>query len=93
MSIFERRVEYTHEHLAQLGRDAEGILSTDVFYDAMEEAEIDFLEVMKGGETVEERETARYALLALDGVLRALRDIQTDGEHAEEVLKRRNEEE
>lgn len=93
MSIFERRVGYTTEYLAQLGRDAKDILSTDVYYLAMEEAEIDFLEVMKGGETVEERETARSAALALDGVLKALREIQSDGEHAERVLEERAKEE
>lgn len=91
MSIFERVSEQTPEHLAQLGRDAQSILATDAWYEALEEAELNFLEIMKFGETAEKREQAYHNAHALDEVLLALRSIQSEGEYAEEVIKQRNE--
>lgn len=90
MSIFERVLEDTPEHLAQLGRDAKNILATDTWYDALEEAELDFLTELKYGETVDKRERAHAKILALDGVLLQLRKIQSEGEYAEEVIRLRN---
>ena len=93
MSVFNRVTERSHEDAIRLGRQAKEILDSEALYPAMEEAEIDFMEVMVLGESVEERETARCSIIALNGVLSALRNIQTDGEHAEAVIAARSEEE
>ena len=93
MSIFERVSEQTPEYLAQVGRDAQSILATDSWYNALEEAELNFLEKMKFAETVEKREQARDCILALDEVLLALRSIQSEGEYAEEVIELRSKKE
>lgn len=91
MSVFERVREDTPEHLSQLGQSAKSILATDTWYDALEEAELDFLTVMKYGETAQERDQAHANILALDGVLKQLRKIQSEGEYAEEALRLRRE--
>ncbi|MEE8608886.1 MAG: hypothetical protein V3S55_14875 [Nitrospiraceae bacterium] len=92
MSIFERVSEHTPEFLAQRGREAKDILATDTWYQALEEAELNLLEAMKYGETVDKRELAHSTLIALDGVLYALREIQSEGEYAEKVIENREEE-
>ncbi len=89
MSIFERVEELTPHFLAMRGREAKDILSTDAWYKALEEAELNFLEEVKYGETVEKRELAHDKILALDGVLYALREIQSEGEYAEKVIEDR----
>ncbi len=89
MSIFERVEEHTPEFFAQRGREAKDILATDSWYKAIEEAELNFLEEFKYAETVEKRELAHAKIHALDGVLIALREIQSEGEYAEEVIKQR----
>lgn len=92
MSIFERKTEYTPEHLAQLGRDAKDILEKEGFCLVIEEVEIDLLYRIKKAMSVAERETASRELHALDGVLTTLRKIRSDGEYAEEVIKQRRKE-
>lgn len=89
MSIFERVSEHTPEFLARRGREAKDILDGDALYKALEETELNFLEEIKYGETVEKRELAHAKLLALDGVLYALREIRSEGEYAEKVLEDR----
>ena len=91
MSIFERVSEHSYELDVQRGLEAKSILATDTWYEALEEAELNFLEEMKYGETVDKRERAHAKVMALDGVLIALRKIQSEGEYAEEVLKLRRE--
>lgn len=91
MSIFERVSEHTPEFLVQRGREAKDILATDAWYKALEEAELNFLEEVKYGETVEKRELAHAKIHALDGVLYALREIQSEGEYAEKVIENREE--
>ncbi len=87
MSIFERVTEHTPEFLAARGREAKDILATDVFYKAIEEAELNFLEELKYAETVEKRELAHAKIHALDGVVLALREIQSEGVFAEESIR------
>lgn len=93
MSVFERVSEHTPEFLADRGREAKNILATDAWYAAMEEAELNFLEVMKFGETAEKREQAYHCTHALDEVLLALRSIQSEGEYAERVIEDRSKKE
>ena len=47
---------------------------------------------MKYGETAEKRDLAHAQILALDEVLRVLRGIQSEGEHAEKVIELRRKE-
>ena len=85
------RLDATPEFLALRGREAKSILATDAWYAALEEAELNFLEVMKFGETAEKREQAYHNTHALDEVLLALRSIQSEGEYAEKVIEDRSE--
>jgi hypothetical protein len=90
MSVFERRVEKTVEEAMRVGREARDILNTQALYDAVEEAEINFLEEMAFHESANGREQARMKVLALTEVVKELRTIQSDGEHAEKVIEERN---
>lgn len=91
MSIFERVTESTPEFDVQRGREAKEVLARDAFFAAIEEAELNFLELSIYGEAVEERELARTSIIALTEVVKMLRKIQSDGEYAEEIIKQRNE--
>lgn len=91
MSIFNRITEQTYEEQAQLGRQAKDILSTDAWYKALEEAELNLLEKMTYLESADEREAARYVLIALDEVVKELRKIQSEGEYADKVIETREE--
>ncbi len=91
MSIFERATSTPLEEAVRLGRDAKDILSRDgTLYRAMEEAEINFLEISVYSESADERDQARANVQALDGVIKELRRIQSDGEHAEKVIEQRD---
>lgn len=91
MSVFERVTEHSYEFDIQRGLEAKNILATDMWYQALEEAELNFLTEMKYGETADKRERAHAKIMALDGVLFALREIQAEGEYAEEALRLRRE--
>lgn len=91
MSVFERVTEHTPEFDILRGKEAKDILSRDTFYGAIEEAEINFLEILTYGETVEKRELARSGIIALTEVVKMLRRIQSEGEYAEKVIENRSE--
>ena len=91
MSVFERITEHSPESDLSRGREAGEILSRDAFFDAIEEAELNFLEMSVYGETVEERELARTSIIALTEVVKMLRKIQSEGEYAEKVLENQSE--
>ena len=91
MSVFERVTDHTTDFDVLRGKEAEEILSGDVFYQAIGEAELNFLEIATYAETVEKRERARSAIIALTEVVKMLRKIQSEGEFAEEVVKQRAE--
>lgn len=90
MSVFERVTEHTPEYDVLCGREAKEILARDTFYSAIEEAELNFLEILIYAETKNERKLARSSILALTEVVKMLRKIQSEGEYAEKVIEIRS---
>lgn len=91
MSIFEGRKDKSLEQEALLGQSARTILEEPALAAAMEEVELLYMERWKTSHSQAEREGLWARINALDGVQEVLRVIQTDGEHAEEAIRQRNE--
>lgn len=80
--------EFTYEDIYRRGQDAERLLRSPLFRDAVQDTEYDLLEAMLDEAADPERVyAARQAILGLGALERVLRAYVADGEEAKTVLQ------